>query len=667
VAGQVLRRLEDRRVAAERERMQSEERLSRAVLGAPVPMVIYDDADHILHMSEGWTAHSGFTIDDVPTIARWIEVAQPSSKAEVEAFIRKMYRAAGTISGREAPIRTRSGEERIWEFSTTSLGRMSSGRHTFLAMAVDITERRRAEADLRALNEHLEHRIAERTEELTHANDALRRQSSQLKEQAALLDISTDAILVRDLAGTIVYWSAGATQMFGWSREEALGRSLKTLLRTQMPRPLADVEQEALAAGHWEGEALQTRRDGSTLAVESRWSVTRNDRGTAQGFLEVHRDITERRQAETRLRESELRFRAVAETANEGIVMADEQGRIRYWNPGAARMFDRREADVLGQPLSIIMPERFREAHARGFEAFVRTGRLSVAGGSMEVAGVRRDGTEFPLEVSLSAWETSQGRFVNAIVRDITERKQAQEALEAKNTELARSNQELEQFAYVASHDLQEPLRMVSNYTQMLARRYADKLDADANEFIGFAVDGAKRMQALIHDLLQFARVGTRGKEFKPTPLASVLEDAVANLAGSIEESKATVTVESLPTLPCDGGQLAQVFQNLIGNALKFRAKDRTPEVRVSAARVPGGWTIAVADNGIGIDPKYFERIFQMFQRLHGRGEYPGTGIGLALCKKIVERHGGRVSVESTPGQGTTFTVTLLESPPRTT
>jgi light-regulated signal transduction histidine kinase (bacteriophytochrome) len=287
-------------------------------------------------------------------------------------------------------------------------------------------------------------------------------------------------------------------------------------------------------------------------------------------------------------------------------------------------------------------------------------------GTTFETDGRRKNGTVFPLEVSLSAWATTQGaRFYTVIARDITARKAGEKALEAKAEELSRSNQELEQFAYVASHDLQEPLRMVSNYTQLLGRRYKDQLDADANEFIDFAVDGAKRMQELIHDLLQYARVGTRGKEFKPVPAGDIVAGAVANLAGATEEAGAQVVVDALPTVSCDATQLAQVFQNLIGNAIKFRRPGSQPVVRVSATRAGHATVFSVADNGIGIEPKYFERIFQMFQRLHGRSEYAGTGIGLALCKKIVERHGGRIRVESEPGHGTTFSFTIPDASAR--
>lgn len=200
---------------------------------------------------------------------------------------------------------------------------------------------------------------------------------------------------------------------------------------------------------------------------------------------------------------------------------------------------------------------------------------------------------------------------------------------------------------------------MVSNYTQLLARRYKDRLDTDANEFIDFAVDGAKRMQDLIHDLLQYARVGTRGKEFKSVPAERIVADALANLASAIDDAQADVQVDPLPTVACDASQIAQVFQNLIGNAVKFRRPGQRPVVRIGAARGAHAWTFSVADNGIGIDPKYHDRIFQMFQRLHGRADYPGTGIGLALCKKIVERHGGRMRVESAAGSGTTVSFTL--------
>jgi PAS domain S-box-containing protein len=650
--GRLLRGLEDKRLAAEADRQRSEERLRRAVSDAPVPIVIHH-GDQILHMSQGWSDVSGYTRSDTPTMSEWMSHAHPDRRDEAKTYLARLATLEDTSAIGEQSITTKNGDERVWVLSTTPLGGGQGDDRAFLTMATDVTEVKRAEAELRQANESLEHRIAERTSELTRVNDALKRQSDQLREQATLLDLVRDGILVRDLYGTIVYWSAGAREMYGFDRHQALGHVSHTLLKAEYPQPLVEIEAQVMRDGFWEGHVVHTTHGGQRLFIESRWTLTRTERGAPEGFLEVNRDITQRKHAQDSLADSEMRFRAVSETAIEGIISMDETGVITYWNPGAARLFGRVPKDVVGMPMSLVMAEPFLTPHhARLDEPAV--------GRTFETIGRRADGTEFPIEISLSAWSNTQGhKLFTAIVRDITERKDAELALEAKAEELSRSNQELEQFAYVASHDLQEPLRMVSNYTQLLGRRYKDKLDGDANEFIDFAVDGAKRMQELIHDLLAYARVGTRGKEFKPIESREIVTDAVANLSGAIEDSHAEIILDDLPAVTCDASQLVQVFQNLMGNAIKFSRPGSPPVVRVSAIHDAGAWEFTVADNGIGIEPKYFDRIFQMFQRLHTRQEYPGTGIGLSLCRKIVERHGGRIRVESTPGQGTRFSFTI--------
>ena len=248
------------------------------------------------------------------------------------------------------------------------------------------------------------------------------------------------------------------------------------------------------------------------------------------------------------------------------------------------------------------------------------------------------------------------------MMQDAEEARQAAEnanaELKVMMEELERSNTELQQFAYVASHDLQEPLRMVSSYTQLLERRYKDKLDEDAHDFINFAVDGANRMQRLINDLLAFSRVTTRGKEFVPTDLSSVLGEAMANLQQRVEETHALIINDDLPTLPVDRSQIIRLFQNLLDNGTKFCGTE-APRIHISAEEQKKEWRFCFRDNGIGIDPQYKDRIFIIFQRLHAKGDFPGTGIGLALCKRIVERHGGNIWVESKPGEGAAFYFTL--------
>jgi light-regulated signal transduction histidine kinase (bacteriophytochrome) len=262
----------------------------------------------------------------------------------------------------------------------------------------------------------------------------------------------------------------------------------------------------------------------------------------------------------------------------------------------------------------------------------------------------------------LSPLESAEGILVTAAIRDVSARRASEAALLQNVEELAHSNEELGQFAYIASHDLQEPLRMVASYTQLLSRRYTGKLDSDADEFIAFAVDGASRMQRLIEDLLSYSRVGTKRAELIETSGQEALRQALENLHSSVEGSGALVTHDPLPTVLADESQLVQLFQNLVGNAIKYRGTE-VPEVHISAA-IDGEdrWSFAVTDNGIGIDPQDSERIFGLFQRLHKREEYAGTGIGLAICKKIVERHAGTISVESQPGEGSTFRFTLVAS-----
>ena len=355
--------------------------------------------------------------------------------------------------------------------------------------------------------------------------------------------------------------------------------------------------------------------------------------------------------------EATRRHHQIIETALDAFVELDSVGVITDWNAQAEATFGWARSDAIGRHFSeLIIPKRYR--HDQGEGDFLSAGEGPVLNRRVEILAVHRSGEEFPIEMAISTIQWNKRRLFALFIRDVREQKQAQQQLARKAEELARSNAELEQFAYVASHDLQEPLRMVASYTQLLARRYAGRLDADADDFIAFAVDGATRMQALIQDLLSYSRVTTNGRSLQLTSAKNACDIALGNLRRSIEESSAVVGVDSLPLVLADTMQLTHVFQNLIGNALKYR-NACGPEIRISAQASGSYWIFSVKDNGIGIDPQYFDRIFQMFQRLHTNGEYSGTGIGLAICRKIVERHGGKIWVESQLGQGATFSFTV--------
>jgi PAS domain S-box-containing protein len=407
-------------------------------------------------------------------------------------------------------------------------------------------------------------------------------------------------------------------------------------------------------------ELMARRKDGSEFPIEIMLSPLES----AEGILVTAaiRDISVRKAAEAHLVQMEERYRGLLEAAPDAMVVVNQAGEIVLLNVQAEKQFGYRRDELIGQRVKNIIPEGFAERLVADALRTAEDALVQQIGAGIELMARRKDGSEFPIEIMLSPLQSTEGILVTTAIRDITTRKKAESDLLHKIKELNRSNVELGQFAYIASHDLQEPLRMVSSYTQLLARRYKGKLDADADEFIGFVVDGAARMQRLIRDLLSYSRVGTKGQELIDTSSEEALQQALVNLRGAIEASRARVTYDLLPNVLADEMQLTQLFQNLVGNGIKYQ-RHGAPLIHISAARGNGGeWIFSVKDNGLGIESQYFEKIFGMFQRLHKREEFAGTGIGLAICKKIVERHGGNIAVESTLGHGSIFKFTLLAS-----
>jgi PAS domain S-box-containing protein len=479
-----------------------------------------------------------------------------------------------------------------------------------------------------------------------------------------LLEAAPDAMVVVNPGGEIVLLNVQAEKQFGYSRDELLGQKVKSLIPEGFAERLISdgtrTAAEALAQQIGTGiELIGRRKDGTQFPIELMLSPLES----AEGILVTAaiRDISVRRDAENHLARMEGRYRGLLEAAPDAMVVVNQSGEIVLLNVQAEKQFGYHRDELLGQRVKNIVPEGFAERLIADALRSAEDALAQQIGMGIELTGRRKNGSEFPIEIMLSPLESAEGVLVTAAIRDISVRKKSEEHLVKTVGELKRSNDELQQFAYVASHDLQEPLRMVASYTQLLAKRYKGRLDSDADEFIAFAVDGSIRMQGLVQDLLVYSRAGTNGKVLHEISSENALKEALTNLRATMEESGAIVTHDSLPTITTDDTQLVQVFQNLVGNAIKYHGL-KAPLVHVSAKKNGGNeWIFSVRDNGLGIDPQYFERIFILFQRLHGPREFKGTGIGLAICKKMLERLGGRIWVESQPEKGSTFYFALPE------
>ncbi|MCJ7604332.1 MAG: ATP-binding protein [Desulfobulbaceae bacterium] len=373
---------------------------------------------------------------------------------------------------------------------------------------------------------------------------------------------------------------------------------------------------------------------------------------------QLKQEITERRRAEEERKKTEEQFRLLVEGIKDyAIFMIDPAGRVLSWNEGAERIKGYRADEIVGRHFSCFYPEEDAKKGNPDNEL-----RIADEKGSFEDEGwrIRKDGSKFWANVVITALRDKTGRLrgFSKVIRDISERRRAEEKLRRTADELARSNEDLTQFAAIVSHDLQAPLRMIDGFVSLLARRYKGKLDEKADQFIEYTVDGVKRMQELIKDLLEYSKVGRQDTILKPVDFSAAVDKAVLNLQASVEDISSVVTYDQLPTMMADVSQISRLFQNLIGNALKFHGKEPM-RVHISAKRKENKWVLSVRDNGIGIEPRYAEKIFGMFQRLHTTQEYPGTGLGLAICKRIVEHHSGEIWLESEPGKGSSFYFTI--------
>jgi len=459
-------------------------------------------------------------------------------------------------------------------------------------------------------------------------------------ELRTIVDTSDDLICVTEIDGRFRWVNRAFQRRLGYTPGSLVGVQSFSLIH---PDDVGAVLEAARSPANAITVAFRFRHaDGSWVHVEMNRRIAYDDVGNRTGTVIVSRDVTARRLAEDR-------FRLLSEHSPIGIYIAQDR-EIRYVNPRFEQLTGFSAEELIGSdPLQLVLPEDRQMVHDCAVAMLKGERQAEYEYRILNRAGEIRWIMESLVSIEYEGRRAALGNYI-----DVTERKAQDEELQRTIKELARSNEELGQFAYVASHDLQEPLRMVASFTQLLGRRYKGKLDEDADEFIRYAVQGVNRMQQLINDLLDYSRVGTRGNPMMPVDCDKVIARVLDSLTTRIDENDATVTIGPMPTIVADAMQLEQLFQNLIGNALKYRG-EAAPAVSVTAAEERDGWHFQVKDNGIGIDPAYAERIFIIFQRLHGKEEYEGTGIGLAICKKIVDRHGGRIWVESSPGQGSTF------------
>ncbi|HKU45523.1 MAG TPA: PAS domain S-box protein [Burkholderiales bacterium] len=625
------------RNTAERLLRESEERWRATIDSANEGMLVYDRHYKVVAANRAAERIIGLKISELigkdgftsllPCVN---EHGAPLTEAERPTRI--TVRTGQPQTGRVIGIKRADGRVTWLSLNTAFLRRLDETAHYGLVSTItDITEQHEAEARLKE-------------------SEARFRNTFELAG-SGMAHIGLDRRFIRV--------NRRLCEMLGYPEQELLkltGRQIShpddlDIINEQRPRLYSgEIDIARL-------EKRYLRKDGAVIWVKFTMTLERDASGKPLYEIGVYDDVTAQRDAEARLKESEARFRQTFELAASGMCHVID-GRFVRVNKSLCGILGYSERELLGKSVKDVSHPEDRDV-SDALRARIRRGEIESA--RFEKRYIRGDnGAIVWADVAVALVRDVFGvpQYEIAIFDDITDRKRAEAALNEAHEELKRSNAELEQFAYVASHDLQEPLRMVASYTQLLSRRYDAKLDNDAREFMAFIVDGATRMKQLIEDLLAYSRVGTKGADFRPVAAEGALRRALFNLRAATEEAGAVVTHDALPTVSADEVQLGQLFQNLIGNALKFRSAS-VPRIHVGVAEKDSEWQFEVRDNGIGIEPQYYERIFMVFQRLHNKGEYPGTGIGLAICKKVVERHGGRIWVESRPGEGSSFWFTL--------
>lgn len=497
------------------------------------------------------------------------------------------------------------------------------------------------------------------------------------------LDAVNAGVAVINDQGNFVYVNHKYLKIYGYQFKEIIGKNYLLIIPEEEKDSTLLFLNSFIENGNETSQEWRRKRsDGAFIDVNATLKLLTGADGRRLVVITID-DVTNIKNIELQLSKSESKYRSIIEdttikneeirrlimnAALDAIICIDRRDQITLWNPQAEKIFGWTTDEVEGRRLAdIIIPVEYRERHSRGMERYLKTGHGPALNVLLELKAINRQGNEFPIELTvLPIKQEGEEEIFCAFIRDITERKKNETILKelnqqmAKNIdELAKSNVELEQYAYIASHDLQEPLRMVTNFLTQLDKKYNDRLDDLGKQYLHFAVDGAIRMRKIILDLLEYSRIGKMELLLETINLNDVIADIINVNKTVIEEKGAIIICDNLPKVNANRTAIMQVFQNLISNALKYHQNLRVPKIEISSVEHEDHWQFEVADNGIGIDSQFFEKIFVIFQRLHNKQEYSGTGIGLAICKKIVESHGGSIWLQSEIGQGTTFYFTI--------
>jgi PAS domain S-box-containing protein len=604
----------------EQPRRAEEERLKAILETAHDAIVTGDASGRIVDFNRAAQLMFGLSYEQAlgaPLTILMPERFHAAHRAGVQRFLatREPHAIGSTV---ELAGKRADGQEFPVELSLTTFE--LDGETFFAGILSDITERKRSE-------------------------EALRRSQASLVRSQQIARLGS---WEWDIPANEVTWSEELHRLYGTTPDE-FEASYEAFLERVHPDDRPAVE-EAVSSAYASGEPFEfdhriVRPDGQVLVLHAEGEVVLDEEGAPISMAGTGQDVTGRRRAE----EDNRRLAAIVAQSDDAILAKDTEGVITGWNKGAENLYGYTVEEAIGRSISMLIP-RDRAGEEWAIIAAILEGRPI---DRYETFRLHKSGRRLAVWATISPIRDSSGRVIGAssIARDIGELKRTQRQLE-------RSNAELEEFAYIASHDLQEPLRSITGFVQLLERRYSGQLDEDADRFIEFVVGGVDRMQTLIDDLLAYSRVGRGELRREPVDSRLAVERALALLDGAVREADAEIDVGELPTVDADARGLVQLFQNLVSNALKF-TDGRPPRVEISAARRKNRWTFAVADNGIGIDVDHQERVFRMFQRLHAREQYGGSGIGLAICRRIVERLGGRIWCESRAEGGTVFQFTV--------